>query len=67
MIAYLILAHYQPELLRRLVLRLKSPWARFFIHIDAKSDIAPFLSALEGISRVTLVSQRIPVYWGGWS
>ncbi len=53
--------------MRRLVLSLTAPWARFFIHIDKKVEIAPFRNALADISEVTLIPDRVNVYWGGWS
>jgi hypothetical protein len=64
-IAYLILAHNTPNHISRLIRALDSPHARFFIHVDLKSDIASF----EGLSRhnVTVLETRIPVYWGEFS
>lgn len=54
-------------MLRRLVLALSAPWARFFIHIDAKADTEPFARRLAGIAHVTLLTNRVRVHWGGWS
>ncbi|HKF04099.1 MAG TPA: beta-1,6-N-acetylglucosaminyltransferase [Candidatus Sulfotelmatobacter sp.] len=66
-IAFLILAHTEPALLRRLALALHAPWARFFIHVDRKSDIAAFKAALWDIPGIVLIDERIKVHWGGWS
>lgn len=61
-IAYLILAHNNPAHLRRLIGRLRAPESRFFVHIDAKSDIAPF-RALAGPD-TTLCERRVNGTWG---
>lgn len=64
-IAYLILAHDEPEHLCRLIRRLSAPFAHFFIHLDRKSDAARFRHCAS-LPRVTFI-ERLPVYWGGWS
>ena len=64
-IAYLILAHEEPEHLYRLIQRLSAPFAHFFIHVDAKSDAARFRD-IASLPAVTMV-EKIPVFWGGWS
>jgi hypothetical protein len=66
-IAFLIIAHQEPGHLRRLVLALQAPWARFFIHIDNKVDSAPFQNALSDIPEATLIHNRVDIYWAGWS
>lgn len=65
-IAYLMMAHKDPLQIRRLVLSLKDS-GDFFIHIDKKSDIAPFQEALKDIKNAVLVKDRICVNWAGWS
>ena len=60
-IAYLILAHDQPAHLQRLVARLAAPGAAFFVHIDAKSDLAAF-AALAPV--VTFCKRRVNGAWG---
>ncbi len=60
---FLILAHGDELMLRRLVNRI-APLGRVYVHIDAKTDISRWL--LDEFSCVFL-SQRIPVYWGDWS
>ena len=67
-LAYLILAHAQPLQLARLVNALRCHGAVFFVHIDAKSDISPFLEALCPTSHddVHFVDDRAEVYWGGF-
>lgn len=68
-VAYLIMAHNQPELLASLVRALDCEWACFFIHIDAKAELAPFTDLLDGCANVMfLVGEgRVKVYWGGFS
>lgn len=65
-IAYLILAHKDPEHLARLAERL-SKTGDSFIHIDKKSDISKFESRLKNIRGVYLEKDRFLVSWGGWS
>jgi hypothetical protein len=64
-IAYLILAHSQPQHLRRLIRAVCMPRARAFVHIDAKSDIGQFAEVCG--SGATLCSERVAVYWGEFS
>ena len=45
-IAYMIAAHTDPIQLRRLVISLNGEDIEFFIHIDKKNDIQPFLREL---------------------
>ncbi|MDA1087943.1 MAG: hypothetical protein O2901_13135 [Verrucomicrobia bacterium] len=68
MIAYLILAHRSPSLVRRLISRLSTPEARFFVHIDKKVNFGPFQWALDEIEeeRVFFVD-RIDTRWGEYS
>ena len=39
---YLVLAHKNPDQLYRMITALNDNVSHFFIHIDAKSPIAPF-------------------------
>jgi hypothetical protein len=45
-LAYLVLAHHQPEHVARLVNRLLHRDAHVFLHVDAKVDIRPFQAAI---------------------
>lgn len=66
-IAYLILAHRCPNHFGRLLRALDSPNATFFIHVDKKQSIKPFLSATKGDqlqSEVIFIKSRVQVYWG---
>jgi hypothetical protein len=65
-IAYLILAHHQPQHLGALIERLDDGNARFFIHIDQKSDILPFRNAIRS-ERAIFLNERLPIEWGGWN
>lgn len=65
-VAYLILAHDQPGHLQRLVRTLHADFASFFIHIDAKVALRPFLPTGD-IPNVTFLPERIHVNWGGFS
>src|ERR1035437_876794 len=66
-IAYLILAHNQPLLLKRLIDRLNQPNVRFYVHIDKKTkNIDFFKTTLSGYSNVTIISTR-EVNWMGYT
>ncbi len=62
MLAFLISAHTDPAQLRRLIQALDHE-AHFFIHIDEKSDIAPFLKLCKA-PNVHFLEHRINVRWG---
>jgi len=64
-VAYLILTHKNPQLLKRIIQALSSDDCGFFIHVDKKSDIAEF-SDIHG-ENVFFTGKRIPVYWGEFS
>lgn len=68
-VAYLIIAHNQPTLVSSLVRSLACDWAWFFIHVDAKAEIAPFQRLVEGCPNVMFLEgeSRVKVYWGGFS
>lgn len=63
---YIVLAHKNPVQLRRLVERLDSAEARFYIHVDAPADISVFESALQFKERCIFLTgtQRLPITWG---
>lgn len=65
-IAYLILAHENPEHLRRLIGALSGDAAEFAVHIDRKSDISAF-RGLSTLPNTTLLPKRRSVCWGGFS
>lgn len=64
-IAYLVIAHKNPQLLKRVIRTLSSENCAFFIHIDRKSSMKEF-SCIEG-DNVFFSKERIPVYWGQFS
>jgi hypothetical protein len=64
-IAYLVLAHRNPQLLKRAIKALSSENCAFFIHIDRKSNINLF-SCIGG-DNVHFSMERLPVYWGEFS
>src|SRR5258708_4475128 len=66
-LAYLIMAHDQPEQLARLVNALDCEGARFYIHIDKKSDAKPFHRLLGKRENVHVLPNRVRVNWMGFS
>lgn len=66
-IAYLILAHKNPEQLERLVDRLKCDGTDFFIHIDKKTRPIFNLDKLSEIDNKVNFIESIDIYLGGFS
>ncbi len=64
-IAHLILAHTNPNQLKRLIKRLTYSNVDFYIHIDLKVSIDDF-SFIKG-DDIFFVKERINVTWGGYS
>ena len=64
-IAYLMLFHRDPGLLKRAIETLSSEASGFFIHIDRKSDLREFSTI--GNDNVSFCQPRIPVYWAEFS
>lgn len=60
-IAFAVLAHQDVEMVRRLALALAG--RPVIVHVDAKTDIAPF----EEIPGIRLVRDRVEVHWGGFA
>lgn len=63
-IAYLVLTHAMPDHLGRLITALRDDGAQFFVHVDRKVPIEPFLR--HRASDVEFLDNRIAVYWGQW-
>lgn len=64
-IAYLVTVYDSPRHFQRLANALATPQSAVFVHLDAKSDHAPFKAAEQ--PNVRFVQPRIPVYWGEFS
>jgi hypothetical protein len=64
-IAYLILAHDTPRNVSQLIAALRHPSHRFFVHVDAKSEMSAFAAAQA--DDVAFVQPRVKVYWGDFS
>ena len=69
-IAYLILAHSDPEGLRRLAEKLVSH-GDIYVHINAKNNLGPFEKVIETLGeaakKVHFVSKREKINWAGFS
>jgi hypothetical protein len=68
-IAYLIMAHTDAIQCHRLVksLYVNKDKTRFYVHIDKKTDITPFLNLLGHLDYVKFLEDRIFVQWAGYS
>lgn len=68
-IAYLIRAHHRPRQLARLIDRLRTPNARFFVHVSARTSeetYAAMRDALAGSPDIRWLP-RVHTYYGGFS
>jgi len=63
-LAFLIVAHHQPDHLARLVRALDGPGCYTFIHVDAKEPLAPFKAAAPERHNVVFLDDRLEVEWG---
>lgn len=65
--AFLILAHNQPNHLRKLLSALQDKDFYCFLHIDAKQPLHPFRELASDFKNVFLLLDRVNVAWGGFS
>jgi hypothetical protein len=65
-LAYIIVAYTDEKNLRRLIGSLH-PNADFYIHIDSKVDISPFIEELSGFDNVTFCPNRYFTNWGSFA
>lgn len=66
-IAYICMCHIDPDFVARAAKALKYEQDGFFIHVDNKVDITPFVSACEGLDNAHFLQDRIDNYWGGYN
>jgi len=64
-LAYLVLAHHQPQHLARLIRTLNSPGTRFFVHLDGRAPMRDFTS-IAG-RNVSFCDRRTRIHWGEFS
>lgn len=64
--AYLILAHQSPQILKKLVYALDDPRFDIYIHIDAKKRVSSFGFDEYNLrySKLTVILERINIGWG---
>lgn len=67
-IAYLITAHAYPDHFIRMIKRLANNDSYFFVHIDKKSDISPFLKVEQAIDKTRIIwLKRRSHVWAGFN
>ena len=66
-IAYLVMAHEHPQNLGDLISQLDTDNVGFFVHVDRKVDITPFIKSAGGRKNVTFLNVRKSVAWAGYS
>jgi hypothetical protein len=64
-LAILVIAHANPQTFRRLAAALRHEAIRVFVHLDARTDEAPFREP--GQDHVTFLPDRQENHWGGFS
>ena len=64
--AHIILVYKDPAQVERLIKKLSHPDFDFYIHVDAKYDLAPF-EYLGKLDRVHIIKDRLKVRWAGFS
>lgn len=69
--AFLILAHTDPEQLKRLITALDSGSSFFYIHWDKKNESvlseSPIIKELKTHSNIYFIQDRLRIYWGGFN
>lgn len=65
-LAYLIMAHAEPNHLRRLISALREEWTWFYIHVDKKASMRLF-EPLHGLPQSRFIPNRVDACWGGYS
>jgi hypothetical protein len=65
-IACIIMAHKDPRQLERFIRTFQQEGFDFYLHIDRKSDVAPF-RFLENLQGVQLIKNRIPIRWASYN
>ena len=63
-IAYICLCHTDPVFVAKTAKALNYAADGFFIHVDNKQDISPFVEACNGLNNVHFVKERIDNHWG---
>jgi len=66
-LAYLIIAHHQPNHLARLIQTLDDENSFFFIHIDEKVSMAPFQAAVGQHTNLVFLPNRVRIQWAKFS
>lgn len=64
-IAHLILTHKNPKQLERLIGNLQHPGFDFYIHIDKKADIQPFMQ-IQWAENVFFIRNRTSIEWASY-
>lgn len=64
--AHILLVYKDPPQIERLIRKLSHPDFDFYIHVDAKFDLAPF-EYLQKMERVYFIKNRLKVRWAGFS
>lgn len=64
-IAFLISAYTDPRQLGNMVEALQDDNHWFFIHVDKKSNVKPFVEAVKGYMHTTFTTNRLSINWGG--
>lgn len=64
-IAFLISAYTDPKQLGNMIEALEDDNHWFFVHVDKKVDIKPFVEVVKSRKQIMFVTNRLSVNWGG--
>jgi hypothetical protein len=66
-IAMLVIGSAAPRIIDRVSAFFDEKRFKFFLHVDAKTDLTAYMSNLSNPEKFTLVEDRVAVFWGGFS
>src|SRR5689334_11523060 len=64
-ICFIVLAHHQPKIFRKLIHHISWTNSDVVIHIDKRSEMNKFF--ISGLPNVHFMKERKRVHWSGWS
>ncbi len=66
-IAMLVIGSAAPRIIDRVSALFDEARFKFFLHVDAKIDLAGYMAHLSAPDRFTVIEDRVAVFWGGFS
>jgi hypothetical protein len=66
-VGVLVLGSWGPLILDRVLEVFDDARFKFLLHIDAKQDLSAYTAKMRHAGRLTLIENRVEVFWGGFS